>query len=177
MARHTPVTAEGMRQHALPDRSTFEGAPHLAALALADRQPVQRLAGVRLIRGGAWAGVSLRLAGGAETGSLLNSDLMELSLVMADGRSVRIATIEGDEAVAVWRAASNASGLPMMVETADGAVQAPFPQIGRLALGPIRIRRAHGATAARRPRFLRRRKVARLPELPHIINGTVLSDR
>ncbi len=96
---------------------------------------------------------------------------------MADGRSVRIATIEGDEAVAVWRAASHASGLPMMIETADGAVQAPFPQIGRLALGPVRIRRAHGITASRRPRFLRRRKVARLPELPHVVMGTVLSDR
>jgi hypothetical protein len=65
----------------------------------------------------------------------------------------------------------------MMIETSDGAVQAPFPQIGRLALGPIRIRRSHGATASRRPRFLRRRKTARMPDLPMIVNGEVLSDR
>jgi hypothetical protein len=107
----------------------------------------------------------------------MQSDLMELSLVMQDGRSVCIATIEGDEAVAIWRGASNASGLPMMIETADGAVQAPFPQIGRLALGPIRIRRSHGITAGRRPRFLRRRKTSKLADMPRMVLGEVLSDR
>ncbi|MGL4729928.1 MAG: DUF6101 family protein [Bosea sp. (in: a-proteobacteria)] len=168
MARQQPVPAEGVRDHALtgPTTSTMQQA----------KQPVQRIAGVRIIRGG-WSGVSLRLANGTDTGSLLQSDLMELALVMADGRSVRIATIDSDEAVAVWRGASHATGLPMMIETADGAVQAPFPQIGRLALGPIRIRRSHGATASRRPRFLRRRKTAKLADLPKIVNGVVLSDR
>jgi Family of unknown function (DUF6101) len=169
MARQQPVPAEGVREHPLdgPTISTLPQAP----------QPVQRIAGARIIRGGCWSGVSLRLANGSGTGSLLHSDLMELSLVMTDGRSVRIATVEGDEAVAVWRAASSATGLPMMIETADGAVQAPFPQIGRLALGPIRIRRSHGATVSRRPRFLRRRKTAKLADLPKIVNGSVLFDR
>jgi hypothetical protein len=170
MARQQPVAAEGVREHVLPDQTTTSGQnrPH---------QPVQRIAGVRIIRGGVWSGLSLRLAVGADPDSPSQGELMELSLVMQDGRSVRIATVEGDEAVAIWRGASNASGLPMMIETSDGAVQAPFPQIGRLALGPIRIRRSHGVTAARRPRFLRRRKTARLADMPRIVNGEVLSDR
>jgi hypothetical protein len=174
MARQQPVAAEGVREHALTDRN---GTPAAETRPAMTPRPVQRIAGVRIIRGGGWSGVSLRLANGGGTGHLLQSDLMELSLVMADGRSIRIASIDGDEAVAVWRGASSATGLPMMIETSDGAVRAPFPQIGRLALGPIRIRRSHGATAKRRPRFLRRRKTAKLGDIPRIVNGSVLSDR
>jgi Family of unknown function (DUF6101) len=182
MARHKPAAGESVPVQALPLAATpFPVSEASAAKAIPRRTrtaappSVERIAGVRIIRGGEWTGISLRLADGAVTGQLLQPDLMELSLVTADGRSIIIATVDGDEAVAVWRAASAASGLAMMVETADGLLQAPFPQIGRLALGPIRIRRAHGAMHGRRPRFLTRRKTACLPERPVMVHGVVLS--
>lgn len=168
MARQTPVVGENVREHFLPDQAQQETEQK--------RPSVERLAGVRIIRGGDWCGVSIRLADGATRPALFSDDLMELSLIAGDGRSIRIATIEEDEAVATWRAASSASGLPMMLETADGLLQTPFPQFGRLALGPIRIRRAHAAMRRRRPRFLMRRKTARLPDLPATVRGAVLSD-
>jgi hypothetical protein len=168
MARLTPVVGESVCEHVLPGQ--------IPPASAAKRSPVERIGGVRVIRGGEWSGVSLRLADGATTQNLLSGDLMELSLVTLDGRSIRIAKVEEDEAVAVWRAASAASGLPMMLETPDGLLQAPFPQIGRLALGPIRIRRAHAAMRRRRPRFLMRRKPARLAERPHYVSGAVLGD-
>jgi hypothetical protein len=182
MARHTPAAGESVRMCTLPvaansDASIVAAGQEPDALCgrSSNLQPVQRIAGVRIIHGHAWSGVCLRLADGATTGQLLQNDLMELSLVTADGRSIRIATVDGDEAVAVWRGASAATGLAMMVETSDGLLQAPFPQIGRLALGAIRIRRAHGIMNGRRPRFLKRRKAARMPERPIMVSGEAFS--
>ncbi len=173
MARLTPVIDKGTQ--------SGEGAidlplPAANSTSPAAARPVERIAGVRIIRGAGWCGISLRLADGAVTGQLMHPDLMELSLVTSDGRSVTIATVDGEDAVAVWRSASAETGLAMMVETADG-LQAPFPQLGRLALGPIRIRRAHGILNGRRPRFLKRRKTARLPDRPVMVRGSVLSGR
>jgi hypothetical protein len=48
----------------------------------------------------------------------------------------------------------------------DGDVSQPFQQIGRLQLGPVRIRRGKAVLSGRRPRFLVRRKTARLPRRP-----------
>ena len=168
MARLTPVVGENMCEHVLPAQ-----APKQTQVKLSS---VERLAGVRIIRGGHWRGVSLRLAQGLARDGEAGDDLMELSLVTADGRSIRVATIEEDEAVAVWRSASAATGLPMMIETAGGLLQAPFPQLGRVELGPIRIRRAHSTLRNRRPRFLTRRKIARLPDCPATVRGAVLSE-
>jgi hypothetical protein len=171
MAWHKPVIDK--------DARSGEGAVDLplplASMATpASARPVERIAGVRIIRDAGWCGISLRLADVSDAGQLMHPDLMELSLVTGDGRSVTIATVDGEDAVAVWRSASASTGLAMMVETADG-LQAPFPQIGRLALGPIRIRRAHGILNGRRPRFLKRRKTSRLPDRPVMVRGAVLS--
>ncbi|HYY41949.1 MAG TPA: hypothetical protein VE775_04395, partial [Pyrinomonadaceae bacterium] len=58
-----------------------------------------------------------------------------------------------DEAdvIAVWRALGAASGLALMVRHEDGRIEQPFPQIGRVQLGAIRIRRRHGLLNGRRP--------------------------
>lgn len=192
MARHNPAAGESVPSHALPAAAPTSASIQKAEnpkantpLAVQDHailpqakpqtQPVQRIAGVRIIRGGEWCGVSLRLADGAVAGNLLQPDLMELSLVTGDGRHITIAIVDGDEAVAVWRSASAATGLAMMVETADGLLQAPFPQLGRVALGAICIRRAHGIMNGRRPRFLKRRKTAHMPDRPVMVSGEVLS--
>jgi len=67
-------------------------------------------------------------------------------------------------------------GLPLLFETADGVVSEPYPQLGRLALGPIRLRRRHALLNGRRPRFLARRKTGRLADRPVILAGERLTD-
>jgi hypothetical protein len=73
-----------------------------------------------------------------------------------------------EDVVAAWRRAGAASGLPLLVERADGGFATVFPQIGRVQLGQICIRRRHGLLNGRRPRFLTRRKTGRLPVRPAV---------
>jgi hypothetical protein len=133
---------------------------------------VERIGSVRLLRGGAgWRGVTLRLARNAGG----DEERFQIALTAGDGRSVTVAELSEEEAIAAWRDIGRSSGLSLLLETPDGAISEPYPQIGRLALGPIRIRRRHALLAGRRPRFLTRRKTGRLPERPVIIRGEVLS--
>jgi hypothetical protein len=107
------------------------------------------------------AGVALRLAGCAH-------DLFEIALVDRDGSAVMVlGPFEEDDVVARWRSLGAASGLPLMIEPVEGFVEAPFPQIGRLQLGSIKVRRRYGVLS-QRPRFLQRRKPARLPHRPTV---------
>jgi hypothetical protein len=113
------------------------------------------------------AGVALRLDADAEA-----SDAFDIALVDADARPLMVlGPFPEDDVVAVWRSLAGTSGLPLMLQDAQGAVQSPFPQIGPLRLGEVRIRRLHGLLKGRRPRFLVRRKPARLPRRPHIHCG------
>jgi hypothetical protein len=133
---------------------------------------IERVGSVRILRGGpGWRGIALRLAGGA----IVDDDRFQLALTAGDGRSVIVAVLDQDDAIAVWRDAGRTSGLPLLLETADGAITEPYPQVGRVALGAIRIRRRHALLAGRRPRFLTRRKTGRLAERPVVIRGEVLS--
>jgi len=144
-----------------------------AIAALAKGGPrIERVGSVRILFGGAgWRGIALRLNGGASS----DDDRFQLALTAGDGRSVAVAVLDQDDAIAVWRDAGQASGLPLLLETGDGAITEPYPQIGRLALGPTRIRRRHALLAGRRPRFLTRRKTGRLPERPVVVTGEILS--
>jgi hypothetical protein len=133
---------------------------------------IERLGSVRILRGGAgWRGVSLRLANAAG-----DDQLFQLALTAGDGRSVTIATVDQDDAVALWRDCGRASGMPLLLETSDGEISEPFPQIGPLALGPIRVRRRHAFLNGRRPRFLVRRKTGKLAERPVLVGGDRLTD-
>lgn len=137
-----------------------------------DGPRIERVGPVRILRGGAgWRGIALRLAGGA----IVDDDRFQLALTAGDGRSVVVAVLDQDDAIAVWRDAGRSSGLPLLLETGDGDISEPYPQLGRLALGPIRIRRRHALLAGRRPRFLTRRKTGCLPDRPVVIRGDVLS--
>ena len=71
-----------------------------------------------------------------------------------------------EEVVARWRALGAASGLPLALPGVDGGVELPYPQLGRLQLGRVRDRRRLVVLTSRRPRFLRKRKLARLPVRP-----------
>ena len=108
------------------------------------------------------AGVALRLDERAQ-----EDDAFELALVEEHGGTLMVLGRFGDdEVVAAWRKVGAATGLPLITQSEDGALQHPYPQVGRVQLGRIRIRRRHGL--GRRPRFLVRRKTARLPRRPTI---------
>jgi hypothetical protein len=81
-------------------------------------------------------------------------------------RDVVIGIFDESEVVAEWRAIAAAWGLPLVMEKADGTRETAQPQIGRVKLGAIRIRRRHGLLSGRRPRFLVRRKTTCLPDRP-----------
>jgi hypothetical protein len=88
-----------------------------------------------------------------------------------DDALLRLGPFAEEDVVAIWRSMGAASGLPLMIARPDGLIQAPYPQIGRLQLGDIRIRRRHGLLNGRRPRFLTRRRTGRLPLRPTVFRG------
>ncbi|MDJ1160019.1 DUF6101 family protein [Chelatococcus sp. SYSU_G07232] len=102
----------------------------------------------------------------------------ELVLVHEDAAcSVVVGRFDADEIVAAWRTFSARSGLPLLMQRVDGMLESPYEQIGRVRLGPIRIRRRHGLLNGRRPRFLVRRKTTRLPDRPVMVRGRELAGR
>ena len=175
MASVTPAAGEAGRVPAFPGSAHNQsGQPSQPAQAPQQQNGprIERVGPVRILRGGAgWRGVALRMAGGA----IADDDRFQLALTAGDGRSVVVAVLDQDDAIAVWRDAGRTSGLPLLLETSDGAITEPYPQFGRVALGAVRIRRRHALLAGRRPRFLTRRKTGRLPERPVVIRGEILS--
>jgi hypothetical protein len=55
------------------------------------------------------------------------------------GTLLALGPFREDEVVATWRSLGAASGLPLVIERQDGTREMPYPQIGRLQLGEIRI--------------------------------------
>ena len=175
MASVTPAAGEIGFQPASPGGVTnFNGQPFRTQGApshQAEAPRIERLGPVRILRGGTgWRGIALRL-----TGAEGEDARFQLALTAGDGRSVTIAVLDEDEAVATWRSFGRSSGLPLLLETSDGVVTEPFPQLGRVALGPVRIRRRYALLAGRRPRFLTRRKTGCFAERPVVIQGEILS--
>lgn len=171
MASVTPAAGEVM--------SGLSGCPTTPSIvaknpmpAPAERACVERIGPVRILRAGAgWRGVALRLSHGRD-----EDERFELALTQGDGRSITVALADSDDAVAVWRDCGRASGLPLLLETEGGVISEPYPQVGRLALGPIRIRRRHAFLNGRRPRFLTRRKTGTLGDRPVVVSGERLTD-
>jgi Family of unknown function (DUF6101) len=173
MARVTPAAGEFGFASNIPGGTTDPTIiSREAAAAQPDAPRIERIGSVRILRGAAgWRGVSLRLAN--PTGE---DQIFQLALTTGDGRSITVATVDGDDAVALWRDCGRASGMPLLLETSDGEISQPFPQIGRLALGPIRVRRRYSFLNGRRPRFLVRRKTGKLAERPVMVGGDRLTD-
>jgi hypothetical protein len=108
------------------------------------------------------SGVALRLDERVQ-----DDDAFELALVSETGDTLMVlGRFDDEDVVAVWRALGAHTGLPLVTQSEDGAVQQPYPQVGRVPLGRIRIRRRRGM--GRRPRFLVRRKTTRLPRRPTV---------
>jgi hypothetical protein len=118
------------------------------------------------------AGIALQSANGDS-----ETDWFELAVVDVTGTSrLRLGPFPADEVIALWRNMGETSGLPLMVRHADGQLEAAYDQVGRLQLGPIRVRRRIGVLKHRRPRFLTRRKTAALPPIPLIHRERELAD-
>ena len=86
-----------------------------------------------------------------------------------------LGTYPEDDVVAEWRTLGASSGLPLKIQLSNGSVMTPYPQVGRLQLGPVRIRRRHGLLSGRRPRFLTRRKTGRFGLRPQVFREAELA--
>ena len=107
------------------------------------------------------AGLALKLASG--------SGRFHLVLLDADNAPLlALGPYEEDEVVAQWRSIAASGGLVLKILLPNGAVMTPYPQIGRVQVGPQRIRRRHGLLNHRRPRFLTRRKTGLVPLRPRV---------
>ncbi len=93
-------------------------------------------------------------------------DMFQVVVVSRNGRlPVPVGPLMDDcEIVAHWRRVAEDLGLRLLVERMEGGLFAPYEQIGRVRLGPFRYRRRNATLSRRRPRFLQRRKTARLTE-------------
>ncbi len=101
-----------------------------------------------------------------------------LALTFADGNfTVRVTDTDGEalvvlgpypeeEIVAVWRSLAAKSGLPLLLAGPDGTLQQLYRHLGRLRLGDAIGRSRLEVLSGRRPRFLVRRKSARMPLRP-----------
>lgn len=110
---------------------------------------------------GAFDGIAIRPA---KTEHLVDIVLIERHA----GRCVALGRFDDSEVVALWRSLSASLGLPLVLERPDGTLDTPYQQLGPIRLGAVRIRKLHGLLNGRRPRFLVRRKAARLPDRPTI---------
>jgi hypothetical protein len=153
----TPKAGAGPQAEDGPG-AAFAGRP----VDLSDAFPYDMTACVAIGRLGArTAGLALRLDPEDRDGAL------DIAVVDKQGNALlRLGPFAEEDVIAVWRALGASSGLPLMIQHEDGRLEQPYAQVGRVHLGPIRIRRRHGLLNGRRPRFLVRRKTTRFPQRP-----------
>lgn len=104
-----------------------------------------------------YRGVAVRMEAGAGDAGIL-SVILELN--HADPRLSVTLAVADDPAgiVADWQAWARSLALPMYVVEADGSLTEPIPHLGAVKVSAPAPRRRHSYFAARRPRFLVRRK-------------------
>lgn len=96
---------------------------------------------------------------------------ISLSTSAGAGRRLILADADEENVVALWRRMAADLGQKLLIETDEGSVSEVNGQIGLVQLGSGADRRRCSALAKRRPFFLRRRKVARLPDRPIVVRG------
>lgn len=106
------------------------------------------------------SGIALDLSGGTDDLRILLQDAAGETLMS-------FGPFPEEDVVAQWRSLALASGKTPMIKVSNGRTDALATQLGRLRLGPVHMRRSKGLRR-RRPRFLVRRKSARLPQRPLI---------
>ncbi|MBB5752101.1 DUF6101 family protein [Prosthecomicrobium pneumaticum] len=123
----------------------------------------------------AYRGVAVRMTADAEGRvrtviELMHRDpALSLPLVVADDLG------DGEDVAADWQAWGRALGLPLLIVDTDGAVREPVARLGGLDIGAQKPRRLHSHFAARRPRFLKRRKVGRAGPQPVLCGREIIA--
>jgi hypothetical protein len=93
----------------------------------------------------------------------------DLRIVLVDGAGQALLTLgpfPEEEVIALWRSIVGACGITPMMRAWNGETEPLACQLGKLRLGPVQDRRRLAVLHRRRPRFLTRRKSARLPPRP-----------
>lgn len=161
--------------HALPARSFPQPGAAGPAFIIDRDRAVVRPAGetgtaLFTVPVAAYRGVAVRMESTGDNGEvrafveLLHTDpALTLPLALTDEPY----DIEDD-----WRAWGAALRLPLLVVGQDGSVAAPLAgSYPAIAVAPSLPRRRHSYFAARRPRFLTRRKVGHAPSEPARVEG------
>ncbi len=152
--------------HVLPAKAPVAAGGTAEAAFTIDRERavVLRTAGpgpapTRAVPLASYAGVAVRIEpagrGGAVTAfvELRHADpTLTVSLVVTE---------DVEEVAADWREWGRVLNLPLLVVAPDGTVSAPERKLGAVTVAPVKPRRYHSFFAARRPRFLARRKAGR----------------
>jgi len=135
------------------------GAPGATAKVVIDGERVTMAAGGRTVTLPVrhYRGVAVRMEAREEDAGILT---VILELNHADPRlSVTLAEAEDPgDIVADWQAWARSLAMPMYVVEADGSLTEPIPHAGAVTIATPAPRRRHSFFAARRPRFLARRK-------------------
>lgn len=98
-----------------------------------------------------------------------DADDLRIVIVDRDGEAAySFGPFPEEDVIAVWRSLAAATGLTPMMRAWNGRTEPLACQLGRLRLGQAQDRRRLGVLSRRRPRFLVRRKSARLPSRPLI---------
>jgi hypothetical protein len=161
--------------HVLPARATVPsgGAAEAAFVIDRERAIVRRAvaagpAVTLAVPLSAYTGVAVRVEPNGDAGrvrvfvELLHNDpSLTLPLMIAD---------EPEDVAADWQEWGRSLNLPLLVIAQDGTVSAPLQKIGAVTVAPAKPRRRHSYFAARRPRFLTRRKPGRR-ELMELVEG------
>ncbi len=93
----------------------------------------------------------------------------DLRIVLVDRAGQALLTLgpfPEEEVIALWRSVVAACGVTPMMRAWNGETEPLASQLGKLRLGPVQDRRRLAVLHRRRPRFLTRRKGARLPSRP-----------
>ncbi len=152
--------------HVLPARAAIASGGAAGAVFIIDRERVvitRNAAGgraaTRAVPLADYDGVAVRIEPNGARGrvrvfvELLHADpSLTLPLVIAD---------DPHDVGADWQEWGRALNLPLLVVAQDGAIIAPARKLGGLAIAPAKPRRYHSFFAARRPRFLAKRKPGR----------------
>lgn len=116
-----------------------------------------------------FSGVALRAAPGLEP----DADRIEVVLAHRDrGFDVPLYDCAPDgDGLAAWRGWSRALNLPLLIEDLDGRRVTTTERLGAVEVGRPRPRRRHSLLAGRRPRFLTRRRPAKLAPDAKVARG------
>ncbi len=107
-----------------------------------------------------------RLAGAVLDLTRGESDLRVVLVDKAGDAVMTLGAFPEEDAIAIWRSIVSAAGITPMMRAWNGYTEPLACQLGKLRLGRVQDRRRLAVLKGRRPRFLTRRKSARLPALP-----------